>query len=113
MDLLTNGPPPPIIVFCNGKKGCDVLAKSLDKQGFPSATIHSGKDQETRELAIQGFKSGEKEILVATDIAGRGTHASHPLLTTPCSHVLSSPPSAGMSFPHHPVLSFPLITTPC
>ena len=72
MDLLTNGPPPPIIVFCNGKKGCDVLAKSLDKQGFPSATIHSGKDQSTRELAIEGFKSGEKEILVATDIAGRG-----------------------------------------
>ena len=72
MDLLTNGPPPPIIVFCNGKKGCDVLAKSLDKQGFPTATIHSGKDQATRELAIEGFKSGEKEVLVATDIAGRG-----------------------------------------
>jgi len=72
MDLLTNGPPPPIIVFCNGKKGCDVLARSLDKQGFPSATIHSGKDQATRELAIEGFKSGEYEILVATDIAGRG-----------------------------------------
>mmetsp|Transcript_4637 Transcript_4637/g.11648 ORF Transcript_4637/g.11648 Transcript_4637/m.11648 type:complete len:486 (-) Transcript_4637:610-2067(-) len=72
LDLLTNGPPPPIIVFCNGKKGCDVLARSLDKQGFPSATIHSGKDQATRELAIEGFKSGEYEILVATDIAGRG-----------------------------------------
>ena len=72
MDLLTNGPPPPIIVFCNGKKGCDVLAKSLDKQGFPSATIHSGKDQATRELAIEGLKSGEYEILVATDIVGRG-----------------------------------------
>jgi len=72
MELLTNGPPPPIIIFCNGKKGCDILAKSLDKQGFPTATIHSGKDQATRELAIDGFKSGEKEILVATDIAGRG-----------------------------------------
>jgi len=72
MELLQNGPPPPIIVFCNGKKGCDVLARSLDKQGFPSATIHSGKDQATRELAIEGFKSGEYEILVATDIAGRG-----------------------------------------
>merc|ERR1719198_2649468 len=47
VDLLTNGPPPPIIVFCNGKKGCDVLSKSLDKQGFPTATIHSGKDQAT------------------------------------------------------------------
>jgi len=72
MELLKDGPPPPIIVFCNGKKGCDVLAKSLDKQGFPTAVIHSGKDQQTREMAIDGFKSGEKEILVATDIAGRG-----------------------------------------
>lgn len=72
MDLLNDGPPPPIIVFCNGKKGCDVLSRSLDKQGFPTATIHSGKDQATRELAIEGFKSGEFEILVATDIAGRG-----------------------------------------
>ena len=72
MELLTSGPPPPIVIFCNNKKSCDVLSKSLDKQGFPTATIHSGKDQATRELAIEGFKSGEKEILVATDIAGRG-----------------------------------------
>ena len=63
---------PPIIIFCNGKRGCDILAKSLDKMGYPTATIHSGKDQATREQAIDGFKSGEFEILVATDIAGRG-----------------------------------------
>ena len=72
MELLTNGPPPPIIVFCNGKKGCDLLSRSLDKQGFPSVTIHSGKDQASRELAIDGFKSGEYDILVATDVVGRG-----------------------------------------
>ena len=71
-DLLKSGPPPPIMVFCNGKRGCDILAKSLDKMGYPTATIHSGKDQATREQAIDGFKSGEFEILVATDIAGRG-----------------------------------------
>ena len=72
LELLQTGPPPPIIIFCNNKKGCDGLARSLDKQGFPSATIHSGKDQATRELAIEGFKSGEYEVLVATDLAGRG-----------------------------------------
>lgn len=72
LELLQNGPPPPIIIFCNNKKGCDVLARSLDKMGFPTAVIHSGKDQATREQAIEGFKSGEFEILVATDIAGRG-----------------------------------------
>jgi len=72
LELLRNGPPPPIIVFCNGKKGCDVLAKSLNHQGFPTTVIHSGKDQPSRELAIESFKSGECDILVATDIAGRG-----------------------------------------
>jgi ATP-dependent RNA helicase DDX23/PRP28 len=72
LQLLTEGPPPPIIIFCNGKKGCDVLAKSLEKQGFPAATIHSGKDQATREQAIEGIKKGDVDILVATDIAGRG-----------------------------------------
>ena len=71
-DLLKSGPPPPIMVFCNGKRGCDILAKSLDKMGYPTATIHSGKDQATREQAIDGFKTGEFELLVATDIAGRG-----------------------------------------
>ena len=38
----------------------------------PAPSRAAGKDQATRELAIEGFKSGEKEILVATDIAGRG-----------------------------------------
>ena len=72
VELLANGPPPPIIVFCNGKRGCDILGRSLDKMGYPCAVIHSGKDQATREQAIEGFKSGEFEVLVATDIAGRG-----------------------------------------
>ena len=72
LDLLQNGPPPPIIIFCNGKKGCDILARSLDKMGYPTAVIHSGKDQAQRETALEGFKSGAFEILVATDIAGRG-----------------------------------------
>eukprot|EP00964_Phaeocystis_antarctica_P091529 scaffold58723_cov55-Phaeocystis_antarctica.AAC.1 len=90
-EMLGSGLQPPIMIFCNGKRGCDVLGKSLDKQGFPTAVIHSGKDQATREQAtdytyslltthylllttqaIDGFKSGEFEILVATDIAGRG-----------------------------------------
>ena len=38
----------------------------------PAPSRAAGKDQATRELAIEGFKSGEFEVLVATDIAGRG-----------------------------------------
>ena len=72
VELLQNGPPPPIMVFCNGKRGCDILGRSLDKMGYPCAVIHSGKDQATRELALEGFKDGTFEVLVATDVAGRG-----------------------------------------
>ena len=72
VQLLQSGPPPPVIVFCNEKRGCDHLSKALDKLGVQCAVIHSGKEQALRELAIDGFKSGEVDVLVATDIAARG-----------------------------------------
>merc|ERR1719361_2169416 len=72
MRILEEGITPPIIVFVNQKKGCDVLAKSLEKMGFNATTFHGGKGQELRELALSDLKSGVKDILVATDVAGRG-----------------------------------------
>uniref|UniRef100_H2YNN9 Probable ATP-dependent RNA helicase DDX23 n=1 Tax=Ciona savignyi TaxID=51511 RepID=H2YNN9_CIOSA len=70
--ILEKGITPPVIVFVNQKKGCDVLAKSLEKMGHNSTTLHGGKGQEHRELALSGLKNGSKDILVATDVAGRG-----------------------------------------
>lgn len=63
---------PPIIIFVNQKKGADVLAKSLEKMGFKATTLHGGKGQEQREFALASLKTGAKDILVATDVAGRG-----------------------------------------
>ena len=63
---------PPIIIFVNQKKGVDVLAKSLEKMGFNATTLHGGKGQEQREFALASLKNGTKDILVATDVAGRG-----------------------------------------
>ncbi|OZJ04991.1 hypothetical protein BZG36_01747 [Bifiguratus adelaidae] len=63
---------PPIIVFVNQKRGVDVLAKALSKLGYKTATLHGGKSQDQREIALQQVKSGHAEILVATDVAGRG-----------------------------------------
>ncbi|RKO92520.1 P-loop containing nucleoside triphosphate hydrolase protein [Blyttiomyces helicus] len=63
---------PPIIVFVNQKKGCDVLSKALEKLGFKATTLHGGKSQEQREAALAALKTGTKDILVATDVAGRG-----------------------------------------
>ncbi|XP_048461963.1 probable ATP-dependent RNA helicase DDX23, partial [Rhincodon typus] len=70
--LLEEGFEPPIIIFVNQKKGCDVLAKSLEKMGFNACTLHGGKGQEQREFALSNLKAGAKDILVATDVAGRG-----------------------------------------
>ena len=63
---------PPMIVFVNQKRNVDVVAGRLDKAGFNVATLHGGKSQESREHALKQVKLGQKDILVATDVAGRG-----------------------------------------
>ena len=72
VEILDRGFEPPIIIFVNQKKGADVLAKSLDKMGYSATTLHGGKGQEQRDFALSSLKLGNKEILVATDVAGRG-----------------------------------------
>ena len=39
---------------------------------YRAATLHGGRNQEQREFALASLKEGEKDILVATDVAGRG-----------------------------------------
>jgi len=72
MEILSRKIDPPVIIFVNQKKGADVLAKGLEKLGYNSCTLHGGKGQEQREYALAALKSGAKDILVATDVAGRG-----------------------------------------
>eukprot|EP00088_Acartia_fossae_P034854 TRINITY_DN3582_c0_g1_i2.p1 TRINITY_DN3582_c0_g1~~TRINITY_DN3582_c0_g1_i2.p1 ORF type:complete len:831 (-),score=239.68 TRINITY_DN3582_c0_g1_i2:433-2880(-) len=72
ISILNSGIEPPIIIFVNQKKGADVLAKGLEKMGYNAATLHGGKGQEQRDTALAGLKAGSKDILVATDVAGRG-----------------------------------------
>jgi ATP-dependent RNA helicase RhlE len=61
-----------VIVFCRTKHGADRVAHSLKKQGHPVAVLHSNRTQREREQALEGFRSGRYELLVATDIAARG-----------------------------------------
>jgi ATP-dependent RNA helicase DDX23/PRP28 len=62
----------PIIVFVNQKKTADMVAKDLSRAGWNAATLHSGKNQEQREASLQSLRNGDSDVLVATDLAGRG-----------------------------------------
>ncbi|KAH8921051.1 DEAD-domain-containing protein [Atractiella rhizophila] len=74
--LNSEGFAPPIIIFVNQKKACDVLAKELSRARWSTTTLHSGKNQQQREDALASLRSGASDILVATDLAGRGIDVS-------------------------------------
>ncbi|TGO91703.1 hypothetical protein BPOR_0021g00480 [Botrytis porri] len=63
---------PPIIVFVNIKRNCDAVARDIKHMGFTSVTLHGSKTQEQREAALASVRSGATNVLVATDLAGRG-----------------------------------------
>lgn len=62
----------PVIVFVNTKRSCDLLSKYLSSIGWNAATLHGGKTQDQREASLRNLRSGEADVLVATDLAGRG-----------------------------------------
>ncbi len=64
--------PRPVIVFLNAKKQCDVVSRDLEQAGFAVGVLHSGMEQGEREAALSDFKGGNHDVLVATDVAGRG-----------------------------------------
>lgn len=63
---------PPIIVFVNIKRNCDAIAREIKHMGFSSVTLHGSKTQDQREAALASVRSGATDVLVATDLAGRG-----------------------------------------
>ena len=65
-----------VIVFSNTKMGASRLAVHLVKQGVKASAIHGDKSQQERMAALEAFKRGEVEILVATDVAARGLDIS-------------------------------------
>ncbi len=59
-------------VFVNSKLGCARLARSLERDGFKATALHGDKSQDERLKALDAFKKGEVDLLVATDVAARG-----------------------------------------
>ena len=65
-----------VLVFSNTKIGASRLARELEKSGVKASAIHGDKTQSERMAALEAFKSGEIDVLVATDVAARGLDIS-------------------------------------
>ncbi len=61
-----------VLVFSNTKIGASKLARQLEVEGIKATAIHGDKTQQERIAALQAFKDGHTDVLVATDVAARG-----------------------------------------
>ena len=61
-----------VLVFAKTRKGVDELEQALLAEGVRADSIHGDKPQPSRLRALQRFKNGEVDVLVATDVAARG-----------------------------------------
>jgi ATP-dependent RNA helicase RhlE len=61
-----------VLIFCRTKQNADRVAHSLKHAQHSVAVLHSNRTQRERIEALEGFKSGKYEVMVATDIASRG-----------------------------------------
>ncbi len=60
------------LIFVNSKLGCARLARSFERDGLRTNALHGDKSQDERLKALDAFKKGEVDVLVATDVAARG-----------------------------------------
>jgi ATP-dependent RNA helicase RhlE len=65
-----------VLVFTRTKHRAKRLAQDLDKRGYRVAALQGNMSQNKRQAAMNGFRGGKYDILVATDIAARGIDVS-------------------------------------
>ena len=75
---------PSVLVFTRTKHNAKKLAKALTNDGFSVAELHSNRSPAQRTQAMNGFRRGDFQIMVATNIAARGLDVDH------ITHVIST-----------------------
>ena len=78
------------IIFCNRKREVANLHRSLLRHKFNAVALHGDMDQPARMAALDQFRRGDVELLIASDVAARGLDIPE------VSHVLN------FDVPHHP-----------
>lgn len=71
-DLLKQEEMVKTIVFVETKKDAEEVSTELQKRGINADSIHGDRDHWERKRALQGFMNDKTNVLVATDVAGRG-----------------------------------------
>mmetsp|Transcript_30001 Transcript_30001/g.82708 ORF Transcript_30001/g.82708 Transcript_30001/m.82708 type:complete len:234 (-) Transcript_30001:84-785(-) len=67
-----HGEAPRVLIFVETKRAADALVRELRQEQFSAIAIHGDKDQRERDAAMHRFRTGQTNILVATDVAQRG-----------------------------------------
>jgi ATP-dependent RNA helicase RhlE len=81
--LLRHTEMPSVLVFTRTKQSAKRLARVIAADGFAVGELHSNLSQPQRNRAMEGFRQGKFQILVATNIAARGLDVDH------ITHVIS------------------------
>jgi ATP-dependent RNA helicase RhlE len=81
--LLRETEMPSVLVFTRTKHTAKKLTRIIAEDGFKVAELHSNRTQAQRTKAMEGFRRGDYQVLVATNIAARGLDVDH------ITHVIS------------------------
>jgi len=76
VELLKKSDMDSVLIFTRTKHGADRVVRHLNDGGIAATAMHADKSQGERTRALDGFKTGEIRVLVATDIAQRGLDVS-------------------------------------
>ncbi len=75
-EVLKKEGPERVIVFVRTKRRADTCVRRLARSGFKCEAIHGDRSQAQRQRALQAFRDGRVQILVATDVLARGIDVS-------------------------------------
>ncbi|HOW56584.1 MAG TPA: DEAD/DEAH box helicase, partial [Smithellaceae bacterium] len=94
-DILDKTDTQSVLVFTRTKSRAKSVALQLDRSGYKVTSLHGNLTQQKRQQALDGFRDGRYEIMVATDIAARGIDV------TRISHVINyDMPSTADAYTH-------------
>ena len=75
--------PKAALVFCRTRLEVEELTDTLNAHGYSAQALHGGMEQRQRDRVMNMFRSGQADLLIATDVAARGIDIEH------ISHVIN------------------------